>query len=413
MEMDGTAPLVVEGGRPTCTVDVTLPDAVPPEAMRRVAEVIESGCLYRYSGPEPRRSEVSLLEQEFAELVGTRYAVAFNSCSSAMFVALLCAGVQPGSEVLMPAFTFTAVPSTVVHAGGVPVMVECGPDYCLDIDDLRAKAVGERRVLLASHMRGHISDLDAITSIATERGLTVVEDAAHSLGGQWRGRPAGTFGAIGCFSFQSYKIVNAGEGGILVTDDEEYAAKAALYSGAFESLWQHHPFTTERFAALQKTVPTYNMRMSNVTAAIVRPQLPLIEQKKATYAKNYQALATMLTTSEFVDLPLRDERESPVLDSMQFAMRDMRREQIEEFIRIVRLEGIALHSFGLDPGNARAFWNWKYLTPESGTTRTREILNRTCDLRLPVGLTPEDVDMLGTTLLRALRYVMDKQVVGV
>lgn len=138
-------------------------------------------------------------------------------------------GVGAGEPVLMNAFTLAPVPGAIVHARGDPVFVGITPDYEIDLDDLRAAA--ERsgsRLLMLSHMRGHITDMDRLMEVAAELDLTVIEDCAHTMGAGWDGRPSGTFGAVGCFSTQTSKHVNSGEGGLLVTDDDDVAARAIL-----------------------------------------------------------------------------------------------------------------------------------------------------------------------------------------
>ena len=206
-------------------------DAEPiPEAARaEIDRLLASGDLFRYTAPEG--APVALLEAEFAALLGSRYALAVSSCSAALFLSLKALDLPRGARVLIPAFTFAAVPSAVVHADCEPVLVEVGANYRVDMADFAAKLPGAACVLI-SHMRGHTSDMDAIMALCDAAGVPVVEDAAHSLGTVWAGRNIGTIGKIGCFSFQSYKMINAGEGGILVTDDPELAARAVIMSGA-------------------------------------------------------------------------------------------------------------------------------------------------------------------------------------
>ena len=199
-------------------------DAEPiPEAARaEIDRLLTSGDLFRYTAPDG--APVALLESEFAAMMGARYALAVASCSAALFLALKALDLPRGAKVLIPAFTFAAVPSAVVHADLVPVLVEVGDNYRVDMADFEAKLTGADAVLI-SHMRGHTSDMDAIMALCDARGLPVIEDAAHSLGTEWHGKKIGTIGKVGCFSFQSYKLVNAGEGGILITDDPEIAAR--------------------------------------------------------------------------------------------------------------------------------------------------------------------------------------------
>ena len=122
-----------------------------------------------------------------------------------------------------------------IHAcGGVPVFVEIGPDWLTDLDDLRAKAAESgARFFMLSHMRGHIADMEAITAICTEFGITLIEDCAHTMGASWQGTRSGNFGSVACFSTQTYKHMNSGEGGFLTTDNPEIAARAIILSGSY------------------------------------------------------------------------------------------------------------------------------------------------------------------------------------
>ncbi|MGB8814912.1 MAG: aminotransferase class I/II-fold pyridoxal phosphate-dependent enzyme, partial [Paracoccaceae bacterium] len=160
-------------------------DAEPiPEAARaEIDRLLQSGDLFRYTAPEG--APVTLLEAEFAELLGARYALAVSSCSAALFLSLKALDLPRGARVLIPAFTFAAVPSAVVHADCVPVLVEVGANYRVDMADFAAKLDDTISAVLISHMRGHTSDMDAIMALCDARHIPVIEDAAHSLGTVW------------------------------------------------------------------------------------------------------------------------------------------------------------------------------------------------------------------------------------
>lgn len=381
-------------------------DPVPSEVLPTLKKILESANLFRYSGAA-EDSETSLLERDFAKYVGTKYALAVSSCSSAIFLSLLSAGVKPGDKVLMPGFTFTAVPSSIVHAGGVPILVECTENYCVDLADLEKKAeTTGAKFLVLSHMRGHTADIDSVLRIAEAHGITVIEDAAHSLGALWNGKRVGTFGTTGCYSFQSFKIINAGEGGMLVTDDEEIIVKAIFYSGAFDRVWAKHLLTSDLFEKYQNTLPIYNMRMSNVAAAIVRPQLDLINEKVATYNLNYTYLTKILSTSPHIYIPKRDPRERCSPDSIQFGLIGATTEQATRFMNLARSLGLGLNVFGVDKDNARVFWNWKFLNQSPHLPITRDVLMRSCDMRLPIFFEERHLDYAGSTIVRALGEVM-------
>src|SRR5665647_1683171 len=220
--------LVVEGGERILFTDFDSPDPVPEMAFKSVITVLATNKLWRYQHHCLEDSQVSLLEKEIADFCGAKYALAVSSCSAAMYIGLLCVGVKHGDKVLTSGFTFVAVPSTIIQIGAIPVLIETTENYCLDIEDLKKKIVDNRdaKVLLLSHMRGHISQMDQIVDICKENNIFLIEDCAHSLGCKWDGKFTGTFGKIGCFSFQSYKIINAGEGGVFITDDEDIFAKS-------------------------------------------------------------------------------------------------------------------------------------------------------------------------------------------
>lgn len=166
--------------------------------------------------------------------------MAFNSGGASLAAALMAAGVARDERVLLNAFTLAPVPGAIAHAGAQPVFVDITEDFHIDLDDLRRRhdATGARWLLL-SYMRGHIPDLDEVFAVCDERAITVVEDCAHTMGADWDGRPTGTFGVAGCFSTRSFKQVNSGEGGLLVTDDEDLAARAILLSGPYMLYRQH------------------------------------------------------------------------------------------------------------------------------------------------------------------------------
>lgn len=211
--------------------NLTAAEGIPNAAMAEVARILQTGDLFRYGSD---CSPVALLETEFAQALGSKFALAVSSCSAALFLSLKALRLPRDAKVLIPAFTFAAVPSSVVHADCIPVLCECGNDYRINLDDFEHK-LPDCSAVIISHMRGHTSNMDAIMSLCDSAGIPVIEDAAHSLGTTWAGRNIGTIGKVGCFSFQSYKLLNAGEGGIMITDDEDLIAQAIIMSGAYVS----------------------------------------------------------------------------------------------------------------------------------------------------------------------------------
>lgn len=378
-------------------------EPIPASAMAEIERLLSSGDLFRYTAPEG--SPVALLEGEFAELMGARYALAVASCSAALFLSLKALDLPRGAKVLIPAFTFAAVPSAVVHAECEPVLVEVGENYRVDMDDFAAKLPGAGAVLI-SHMRGHTSDMDAILALCDAAGVPVVEDAAHSLGTTWHGRKIGTIGKIGCFSFQSYKLVNAGEGGMLITDDPELAARCVIMSGAYEHNWKKHPGLQNSYMLWQNKLPLYNMRMQNLSAAVIRPQLPEVAGRVAKGRAGHDRVAERLNQSAYLAVPppLAPEERAP--DSIQFNLTgdwsdvDARRFQAE-----AKRRGITVQIFGLSEDNARAFWNWQFLGETPDLPKTRAMLMRAGDVRLPTRLTDDELDFIAAAIFDAAEAV--------
>ncbi|MGQ0609943.1 MAG: DegT/DnrJ/EryC1/StrS family aminotransferase [Paracoccaceae bacterium] len=378
-------------------------EPIPDAARAEIERLLRSGDLFRYTAPEG--APVALLEAEFAELMGARYALAVASCSAALFLSLKALDLPRGARVLIPAFTFAAVPSAVVHADMEPVLVEVGANYRVDMGDFAAKLDGADAVLI-SHMRGHTSDMDAIMALCDARGIPVIEDAAHSLGTEWGGRKIGTIGKVGCFSFQSYKLVNAGEGGILITDDPEIAARCVIMSGAYESNWKKHPGMQNSYMLWQNKLPLYNMRMQNLSAAVIRPQLPLVAGRVAKGRAGHDRVAERLnrTASLHVPPPLGPEERAP--DSIQFNLVGTWTDaEALQFQAEAKRRGVAVQVFGLSEGNARAFWNWEFLGPEPDLPQTRAMLMRACDVRLPTRLTEAELDYIAEAIADAAAAV--------
>ena len=378
-------------------------EPIPDAARAEIDRLLTSGDLFRYTAPE--NAPVALLESEFAALLGSRYALAVSSCSAALFLSLKALDLPRGAKVLIPAFTFAAVPSSIVHADCTPVLVEVGDNYRVDMADFAAK-LDDASAVMISHMRGHTSDMDAIMALCDARGIPVIEDAAHSLGTTWNGRNIGTIGKIGCFSFQSYKLVNAGEGGIMVTDDPELAARAIIMSGAYEENWKKHPGLSNSCAHWQNRLPLYNLRMQNLSAAVIRPQLPEVARRVSQGRANHDWVADRLNASGLLAVPPALPQESRAPDSIQFNLSgDWTDDEARDFQKAAKRRGVSVQVFGLSEGNARAFWNWQFLGDPPDLPKTRAMLMRACDVRLPARLTEAELDYIANALTEAAREV--------
>lgn len=411
------------------TKDPKSPEEIPAEGIERAVELMRGGRLYRYnfdgqfateSDREDLASEpacqVALLEDEFSSLVGHDYAIAVNSCGSAIFMALKAAGVEHGDKVLTNAFTFTAVPSSIVHAGGTPVYVECTDQYVIDVDDLEKQIAAHpnAKCFVISHMRGHIADMERIQKVCDAAGVCLIEDCAHALGCTWRKEDinediqVGRFGRIACFSSQSYKMLNSGEGGIITTNDDRAAVYCILAAGSYEYLYKKHiarPQNDELFEELKPIVPNFSLRMSNLTAAVIRPQLNTLQQRIGEYNQRYDQLKKILSKCEHIHVPEYLDRAFRVGDSIQFNLIGMSGEQVEQFLAEVKRRGVGLQIFGrLD--NSRYYKNWKFsFETEPELKQTDDIISLACDLRISLTFDKSDIDLLGQVVTDVIAEV--------
>ncbi len=378
-------------------------EPIPASARAEIDRMLQSGDLFRYTSADA--SPVALLEQEFAQLLGAKFALAVSSCSNALFLSLKALGLPRDAKVLIPAFTFAAVPSSVVHAECQPILVEVADNYRVNMADFAAKLTDDIQAVIISHMRGHTSDMDAIMELCDAKGVPVIEDAAHSLGTTWNGKNIGTIGKIGCFSFQSYKLINAGEGGIMITDDPDLIAQAIIMSGAYEHNWKKHPVVHDRFEYWQNKLPLYNVRMQNLSAAVIRPQIKEVPRRVADGLANHDYVAGKLNASPFLTVPDPLKPESRAPDSIQFNLDGFTDEETLAFASEAKARGIAVQVFGLSKDNARAFWNWQFIGYSPELPETRAMLMRACDVRLPARLTRPDLDFIADALTGAAEAV--------
>ena len=391
-------------------LDLTQQEPIPPAGIEAALALMASGKLHRYGEVGGKPSEASALEAEFAKELGVKYCVALNSCGAAMFVALKAAGVKPGDTVLSNCFTLAPVPGAIAHALARPVLVDVTDDFTIDLADLERKAAaGGAKTLLLSHMRGHICDMQALTSICRRHGVQVIEDCAHTMGAGWAGKATGTWGCAGCFSLQSYKHANSGEGGLLVTDDEDIAAQAILFSGSY-MLYRTH-LARPGDAAFERwkyVTPNFSLRMSNLAAAIARPQLgALLADRCRRWNERYAWMASALVGAPHLRLPQRPADEQYVASSLQFSLVGLSRAQTQRFVATCAAQGLHIKWFGADePVGFTSVWtHWRYFGQPQSLPNAECVLGGLCDLRLPLTLTQGDCAVVGDVIRSILSSI--------
>lgn len=360
---------------------------------------------FRYDCDTPDQSQAALLELDFMKMTNSKYAVAMNSCSSTLLTALKAIGVTQGDLIAMPAFTFVAVPSAIVNAGGTPILVNIDENFVIDVNDLELTfKTFNIKALLLSYMRGRVPDLDIVIELCSKYGVILIEDAAHALGVKWRGRQVGTFGAAGCFSMQSSKMLDGGEGGILITNDDMIALKSIAFSGCFEQHWKKHFLTIDDQRTIKsflKTIPIFNFRMSNLTASIIRPQISDIDNRIQKYDDIYQELIKIISENENIRIPVTHEHVTMVHDSAQFSVPALSDIQLTAALSNINSNNIKLERFNND--NARCFWNWNFFENLRNCEETERIIFKSFDIKFKHNFQKRDIMILSNVIKDAFR----------
>ncbi|NLE46552.1 MAG: DegT/DnrJ/EryC1/StrS family aminotransferase [Chloroflexi bacterium] len=293
------AKLAINGG-PKAAEGFGLPEwpLFDDEYREIVLDVLSS----RHWGRLHPDSRVEEFERAYAEYHGARFGIGVSNGTTALELALLATGIKAGDEVLVPAVSFIASASAIVTGvGAVPIFVDIDPETACISPDAIEKAVTDRtRGVVAVHYGGYPADFDRILPIVHEHDLVLVEDCAHAQGSEWKGRKVGTFGDIGCFSFQESKALTAGEGGIVLTDDEELAESARLYHNIGRVVgrpgYQHHVLAS-------------NYRMTEFQGALLSTQLERYRQNQFdSKYENYQFLVKELQLLGGIEPQKHDER---------------------------------------------------------------------------------------------------------
>ena len=376
----------------------TQQEPISEEAIERAVAVLRSGRIHRYNIAAGETDETALLELEFAASVGAKYCLAVASGGYSMQTAMRAAGIGSGTPVLTNAFTLSPVPGAIAAVGGKPVLVETTDRLVLDLDDLRKKSKASKsRFLLLSHMRGHMVDMDALMEVAASEGIAVIEDCAHTMGASWRGTPSGRHGLAGCYSTQTYKHVNSGEGGFLVSDDPEFMARAVILSGSY-MLYQRHLAgpPLEAYTNIRLETPNCSGRMDNLRAAILRPQLKQLNANRERWNERYRAVESALQGIAGLVVPKRANEENYVGSSIQFLVNGFDEKSILALLSLCKSRGVELKWFGAkDPvAYTSKHDSWRYIAEQS-LPQTEAVLAKLCDMRLPLTFSTQDCALIG------------------
>ncbi len=291
--------LAIDGGRPLRREPFPAWPVHDEREVQAIREIVESGNWGGFPSPNVRAAQFA---QAFASYHTARYGICTTSGTTALEVALKAAGVQPGDEVIVPALTFVATAAAALCIGAVPVFVDIDPDtWCIDPDEVE-KAVTERtRAIVPVHLGSRMADMDRVVELARRHDLRVIEDCAHMHGGFWRERGAGSIGDLGCFSFQTTKLMTAGEGGLILTSDEELEERCQSYINCGR-------VRPEDKHASARGVLGWNYRLTEFQAAVLLVQLERLPEQVRLRAENSRFLTDRLNRIEGVATLKEDER---------------------------------------------------------------------------------------------------------
>jgi len=379
------------------TGNFTQQEPIPEDAIEAAVRVMRSGRLHRYNTAANETAEAALLEQEFAAQMGAKYCLAVASGGYALACALRAAGARAGDPVLTNAFTLAPVPGAIANAGCTPVFVDVTADLVIDLDHLeRQIAKTGAKFLMLSHMRGHLCDMDRLMSICDAAGVSVIEDCAHTMGARWNGVLSGRFGRVACYSTQTYKHVNSGEGGLLITDDAELMARAVILSGSYMLYGKHLAAPHEAtFADIRLETPNNSGRMDNLRAAILRPQLRNLDQQIAKWNQRYHTVEDGLRNVPGLKVIDRPKAEFFVGSSIQFLLPDFSKAQIGTLLAACLARGVELKWFGAaqPTGFTSRYTSWTY-APAQSLPQTDKVLDGLMDMRLPLTFSLTDCALL-------------------
>lgn len=386
----------------------TQQEPIPDTAIAAAVAVLQSGRLHRYNLIGEEAGEVAQLEAEYRDWQGSSYCLAVTSSGQALQIALRACGVSAGDAVLTNGFTLARVHAAIKAVGGEAILVGIDVNLRLDLDDLAAKiARSGARFLLLSHMRGHLCDVERLMQICDAAEVTVIEDCAHTMGARWDGDRSGNFGKVACFSTQTYKHMNSGEGGLVTTDDPELVARATILSGSYMLYARHGAGPAEdAFDDARYDMPNCSARMDALRAAILRPQLAGLEQSIIGWNARYNVVEKALRTQRQIDTITLPARENRVGSSIQFRLPDFTAAQCRALLAAALARGVALKWFGAAQplGFTSSHHSWRYTAPRN-LPATDRILATLFDMRLPLSFSEADCAQIGALICDAVREV--------
>jgi dTDP-4-amino-4,6-dideoxygalactose transaminase len=365
-----------------------------------LSRVIARGQLLRYRGGE--HGFTTQFENDLTKKLGVKHALTVNSGTSALISALAAAGIGPGDEVLVPAYTWVATAIAPLAVGAVPVLVDVNESLTIDPEDIKRKITPYTKAIIPVHMLNLVCDMDAITAIAKEYRLKIIEDACQAVGVTYKGRRVGTIGEVGAFSFNQFKNLNSGEGGAVLTNDDRIFTRARMYHDVGS-------YTREyEFEGNEPVFAGVNLRVSELTGAVLHAQLPKLDpllqrlRRRHTMMTKYLSRTKKLRISPHND-PANAVGLTVIFDRPEDAKAFATQSGVERLIDT----GRHVYTNWVPIMTQRTFhermnpWKWanrEITYSDDMCSRTLEILARTCHVflgaRFPLALMQLKAKML-------------------
>lgn len=365
---------------------------IEDDEIEEVVDSLKSGWL----GTGPK---VHQFEQMFKDYKEVKHALAVNSCTAALHLAMLAIGIGSGDEVIVPTMTFAATANSVIHTGATPVLADCQIDTMnIDPVDIERKITSKTKAIIPVHFAGRPCDMDTIMDIARRYNLKVIEDCAHAIETEYKGKKAGTIGDIGCFSFYVTKNIVTGEGGMCITDNEEYANKIKIMAlhGLSKDAWKR--FGDEGYKHYQVVYAGFKYNMMDIQAAIGIHQLPRVdrywERRQDIWQEYNEAFKDLNIT-----LPKPPEQNTRHAYHLYTLLIDQEKKGIcrDEFMNEMTKNniGVGVHYIAL---HLHPFYQEKFQYERGDFPNAEQISDRTVSIPLSPKLNNENIDQVIQTI---------------
>jgi len=376
------------------------------EEEEAVLEVLRSKRLFRYYGPNQGQSKVDELEKAFSAFMGSHYGVAVTSGTAALISGLAALGIGPGDEVIVPAYTWIASASAVVAVGGVPIMAEVDESLTLDVADVAAKISPYTRAIMPVHMRGAPARMDELMALAKKHGLGVLEDTAQANGASFNGQRLGTIGDIGAFSLQFNKMITSGEGGMVITSDENLYQRILMYHDVVGGIRNNIP--------RDQILAGVNYRMPELLGAVALVQLKRLDSLLADMRHRKQVIKEGMSDvarRKGVQFRVMNDPQGDAAIALIFFMPDSATVQpVSEALRAEGISNFVMYSPNASDYHVYAHWspiiNQRTWSEQGGPWK-----NHPRKVTYSTDMCPRTLDLLGRAIHIDISPELDSQTV--